>query len=120
MNIFDDDIKRLTLEDYIWLVFAILVFMNIYGDNLQKEFLRSNDKKLDKKANYIFLFVLIVGFFIYVYFFYRNYRAFLKASDEEKGLFLIKLSGSALLIGGSLCLIYFQYKHNDFVGTPGI
>lgn len=120
MNIFDDDIKRLDLEDYIWVIFAILAFFNIYGDNLQKEFLKTNDKKYEKRANNIFLLVLVIGFFIYVYFFYRNYRVFLKTRDEDKGLFIIKLIGSALLISGSICLIYFQYKQNDFIGTPGI
>jgi len=120
MNIFDDDIKRLDLEDYIWFVFAILAFLNIYGDKLQKEFLVSKNKNYEISANNIFLFVLIIGFFIYLYFFYRNYRIFLKTKDEDKGIFLIKLLGSALLISGSICLIYFQYKQTDFIGTPGI
>ena len=68
----------------------------------------------------VFLFVLIIGFIIYLYFLYRNYRIFLKTKDEEKGLFIIKLIGSALLLSGSICLIYFQYKQTDFIGTPGI
>ena len=120
MNIFDDDIKRLNFEDYIWFLFAILSFLNIYGDYFQKEFLKSNNKNYENKANDIFLFVLIIGFFIYLYFLYRNYRIFLKTNDEDKGFFLIKLIGSALLISGSICLIYFQYKQKDFIGTPGI
>ena len=120
MNIFDYDIKRLNFEDYIWIIFAVLAFFNIYGDNLQKEFLKTNDKNYEKKANDVFLLVLIVGFFIYLYFFYRNYRIFLKTKEEDKRLFIIKLIGSALLISGSMCLIYFQYKQTDFIGTPGI
>lgn len=120
MNIFEDDIKRLNFEDYIWIIFAVLSFLNIYGDNLQKEFLITNNKSYENKANDVFLFVLIIGFFIYLYFLYRNYRIFLQTRDEEKGLFLIKLMGSALLLSGSICLIYFQYKQTDFIGTPGI
>jgi len=120
MSIFEDDIKRLTFEDYIWIVFAILSFLNIYGDNLQKEFLISNNKNYEKRANDVFLFVLIIGFIIYLYFLYRNYRIYLNTKDSEKGLFIIKLIGSALLLSGSICLIYFQYKQTDFIGTPGI
>lgn len=120
MGIFEDDIKRLNFEDYIWILFAILSFINIYGDNLQKEFLKTNNKVCEKKANDTFLLVLIIGFFIYLYFFYRNYRIFLKTKEEEKGLFIVKLIGSALLISGAVCLIYFQYKQTDFIGTPGI
>ena len=111
---------QFNFEDYIWLIFAILAFLNIYGDKLQKEFLISKDEKCEKKANDVFLFVLIIGFFIYLYFFYRNYKIFLTMNDKDKNLFLVKLIGSALLISGSICLIYFQYKQTDFVGTPGI
>lgn len=120
MDIFEDDIKRLNFENYIWIVFAILAFLNIFGDNLQKKFIRTNNKELEDKANSIFLFVLIVSFIIYIYFFYRNYRAFLRISEEEKGLFLVKLTGSALLIAGILALIYFQVNQKDFIGTPAI
>ena len=55
-----------------------------------------------------------------IYFFIRNYKAFEKANDNEKKLFAIKLLGSALLISGVICLIYFQFKQVDFVGTPVI
>ena len=120
MSIFDDDIKRLNLEDYIWFIFAILVFLNIFGDNLEKEFIKTNNKEYKNKSNSVFLFVLIVVFIIYIYFFYRNYRAFIKVSDEEKGLYLIKLIGSSLLIGGAICLIYFQLNQTNFIGTPAI
>ena len=120
MSIFNDDIKRLNFEDYIWIIFAILSFINIYGDYLQKEFLKTNDKNYEKNANNVFLLVLIIGFFIYLYFIYRNYRIFLNTNHKDKGLFIIKLIGSALLISGSICLIYFQYKQTDFIGTPSI
>ena len=120
MSIFDDDIKRLDFEDYIWFIFAILAFFNIFGDNLQKKFLRSNDKYYENKANEVYIFVTVVILIIYIYFFYRNYKAFKKVKQEDKGMYLIKLIGSALLIGGIICLLYFQYNQSDFIGTPAI
>ena len=120
MSIFDDDISRLNLEDYIWIVFAILAFLNIFGDNLLKKFIKSNNKNYENRANEIFLFTLIISFIIYIYFFYRNYVFYVKANNEEKSLLLIKLIGSALLLGGSICVAYFQIKQSDFVGTPAI
>lgn len=120
MSMFDDDIKRLNFEDYIWIVFAILAFLNIFGDNLQKIFIRTNYSEFEDKANNVFLFTLIISFIIYIYFFYRNYRAFLKVSNNEKSIFLVKLIGSSLLIGGVICLIYFQANQTNFIGTPAI
>ena len=120
MSIFDDDLKRLNLEDYIWIVFAILAFLNIVGDNLEKCFIRTNKKIYSDKASDIFMFILIISLIIYIYFFYRNYVFYIKANEKEKENLLIKLIGSSLLIGGVLCLIYFQYNQRDFIGTPAI
>lgn len=118
MSIFDDDLGRLNLEDYIWVIFIGLSILNIFGDKYQKEFLKNNDKDSESVANKIFLFVLFVSFLIYIYFFVRNVNAFNRANDEEKELLSIKVFGSILFVVGIVCLIYFQSKQTNFIGTP--
>ena len=115
-----DQIKRLRFEDILWLIFVFLAFINIYGDELQIKFLNTNNKNLEKKANDAFTFTLIVTFFIYIYFFLRNYNAFKNVSAKQKSLLTIKVLGSALLIAGIICLIYFQRKNSTFIGSPSI
>lgn len=118
MDIFNNDLDRLNFEDFIWIIFIGLALLNIVGDHLLKEFIKYNNQNDESRANNIFLFVLIVTFFIYLYFFIRNFNALNKASEEEKNVFSIKLLGSAFLIAGVICLIYFQSKQVDFIGTP--
>ena len=120
MDIFNNEIDRLNFEDFIWIIFIGLILLNILGDNFQKEFLKENIKEKEIKANNIFLFVLVVTFFIYLYFFIRNFSAFEKANDENKSLFFIKLLGSSFFIAGIICLIYFQSKQSSFIGTPAL
>ena len=43
-----------------------------------------------------------------------------KSSEKEKSLYTIKLLGSSLLIGGIVCLIYFQVNQENFIGSPGL
>ncbi len=118
-NIFEE-IKRLNFEDFLWIVFIFLSIMNIYGDYNEKEFLKTNRKSFKDSANSIFELTIIVTFLIYIYFFVRNYNALEKATEEQKNLYAIKLLGSSLLIAGVLCLLYFQRKQRDFVGSPAI
>jgi hypothetical protein len=115
-----EELKRLKFEDYIYLLFAFLAFINIYGDDLQKKFLNTNDTNLEKKSNEVFTLTLTITFFIYIYFFIRNYKAFKNASSENKNLFTVKVLGSSFLIAGVLCLIYFQKKNQTFIGTPSL
>lgn len=116
----DSKINRLKFENILWLIFAIICIMNIYGDNDEIEYLETNDKSYEKKSNEIFKFTLMVTLFIYIYFFLRNLKAYEQATVEEKNLYLIKLLGSSFLIAGVLCLIYFQENETSFVGSPAL
>ena len=120
MNILDDDLTRLNLEDILFIILIVAIIFNICGDQCQKNYIKNNDKNLENRANKFYLTALIITIVIYFYFLYRNYNAYKKSSYEDKKLFEIKLLGSALLIGGALCLIYFQVNESDFIGTPAI
>lgn len=118
MDIFNNDFDRLNFEDFIWIIYIGLALLSIFGDKLQKEFLIEADKAKEKESNNIFLFILVVTFFIYLYFFVRNLYDLEKADSDVKELFSIKLLGSSFFIAGIICLIYFQSKQTNFVGTP--
>lgn len=115
-----EEINRLNFEDFLWLLFAVLCFANIYGDYNEKEYLNTNLNIFKNNSNKIFEFTLIITFLIYCYFFLRNYEAYKQASAAEKKLYYIKVLGSALLISGILCLIYFQTKQASFIGSPSL
>lgn len=115
-----DEIGRLNFEDLLWILFIILSLSNIYGDYEEKEYLKTNNYKYKNTSNHIFEITLILTFFIYIYFFTRNYKAYEKESEEDKQLYSIKLLGSLFLIIGILCLIYFQTNQKSFVGSPAL
>lgn len=114
------EIKRLNFENFLWIVFAILAFANISGDNNEIEFLKTNNENFKNKSNHIFEITLLITILIYFYFFIRNYNAYKKATEQEKKLYMIKLIGSSLLIAGVICLIYFQMKQTSFTGSPAL
>ena len=118
MSIFDDDLKRLNFENFIWVVFIGLSIFDIVGDEYLKKFIITNDKKDELVANKIFLIILFISFFIYLYFLIRNVNAYERASVEEKSLLSVKVFGSIFFLVGVICLIYFQYNQTDFIGTP--
>lgn len=68
MNILNNDIEKLNFENIIWIIFIVLAIPNIFGDNLLKDFIVTNDKSEESCANKIFLFVLVISLFIYIYF----------------------------------------------------
>jgi hypothetical protein len=115
----NNEIKRLNIEDFIWIVFAILCIINIIGDYNEKEYIKLNNKYYKNNADKIFTFTLTITLLIYLYFFIRNYYVLEKATDKKR-LYEIKVLGSILLIIGIICLLYFQKKQTSFEGSPAL
>lgn len=118
MKTIEEEINRLNFEDWLFIIVIILTILNIYGDQIQKQYIKTNNKDYLTKSTCIFLFVLIVSSFIYLYFVKRNYNIYKNASPNEKKVLSIKLLGSVLLYIGILLLIYFQIKDSNFIGAP--
>lgn len=39
---FINEINRLNFEDFIWITFAVISLLNVFGDFNEKEFLKTN------------------------------------------------------------------------------
>ena len=99
-------IERLTVENYIWAIYIVIAFLNIYGDELVKKNLRFNDEVANKKALNLFRKIIIANIVIYLYFLGRNYIELKENNYDKKHL--IRFIGSILVFVGTLCFFYFQ------------
>ena len=110
----NNEILRLNFEDFLWLIFVILSFLNIRGDCDDKKYIVNNCVFCKDEANHIFTFTLTVTLIIYFYFFVRNYKRYQMADPRQKEVYLVKVYGSLFLIVGVFCLLYFQKKQIYF------
>ncbi len=108
MNEQTEIIKRLTFENYIWIIYIIIAIGNIIGDELIKKAFTENDIQADKLAKKIFNFSLIITIIIYLYFLNRNYQDYQNHHNEKA--YKARFLGSILMISGILCFLYFQLK----------
>ncbi len=115
-----NSLNRLKFEDFLLVLFIILSLLNIYGNQNEKEYLKTKNTTYKNNANNIFKFTILITIFIYSYFFIRNYHSYRMAKEHEKHTFIIKLLGSSFLIAGAVCLLYFQSRESSFSGSPAI
>ena len=100
-NELNDKLKQLKIEDFIWVIYIVIIFMSWYANNLERKYFIYNDevsKDKYRKTMILIFFILIV---IYLYFFKDSYDDYskLKACDSEKKKNLVTLSLiSSLLI----------------------
>ncbi len=115
---FEQELKELNIEDFLSAIFIVLGILSIYGDQIQKKYIRTKNYEYQKKADNIFDFVLIATFFLYIFFLYRNYKNYENAREDRKYIFKVRLLGSCFFIVGALCTIYFRLENKKYVGVP--
>lgn len=110
------NLRRLNFEDMIWITYAVVCFINIYGNRQSKNYFITGNEYYKDNSNRIFEVTFIIVFFIYSYFLLRNYNDYKNASMEEKQLYFIRFLGAVFLVSAAICLIYFQTKQLEHVG----
>ena len=114
------EINRLYFEDILWFIFIGLSILNIVSNNLQKEYVITEEQLYENKVNNISIKVLTTLVFVYLYFFIRNINMY-KNKDNPTDIDLVKVIGSLLFVIGAICLLYFQVNSDDnFIGGPAI
>lgn len=112
------DLKEVTINEWIWIIFVILSLANIYGDELEKQSLQEKECR-DKNARKIFLITASIALIIYLYFAIHSYSKLKKMQFENKNTEIqeINLLGNCLVFLGALTLIYSNIKNKNETTT---
>ena len=101
------EIVDVTINEWIWIIFAILSLANVYGDELELTTLRK-ELKHNNKSRKIFLTTASIALLIYFYFVINSYNKLkkLKKENKNKNLQELNLTGNSLVFIGAVILIY--------------
>lgn len=111
-NNFYQKYKDLKIEDFIWLIYFLILFGNLYSNKLEEDNLLNKNKTDSKTISLINLTILIIVFLIYLYFFYRSYRdyknSFYSENERKKQLNALVLVASILFLIAGFISIYVE------------
>ena len=106
----NNKIKEIETDELIWIIFIILSIINIYGDELHKKSLTTNNQK-SNIAKQIFLLTAISSLLIYFYFLSNSYKELQNTDNLE--LQKTKITGIILIIIGNILIIYFNINEKE-------
>jgi len=106
------ELREVTINEWIWIVFVILSLANIYGDELEKSSLQE-ELTHNNTARKIFLTTASVALIIYFYFAIHSYNKLkiLREQNKDTKLQEINLLGNSLVFIGACILIYFNIQN---------
>ncbi len=120
-----ETLKRINIEDYIWIIYLFLVGYNLYSNYLEKKFLISKDKYLYNKFHSINTTVSFIALIIFIYFLIIAYEDLNKlninSKEDEKKFKTLTFIASLLFVIGSAISLYVVAKSPDLDNeTPAI
>lgn len=113
----EDKLKQLKIEDFIWVVYILIIFLSWYSNNLERKYYIYNDLESKNKYRKIIIFIFSILIIIYLYFLKDSYNDLqnLNNNDSEKTRNLIFLSfiGSLLVVISGFIFFYIAVNDED-------
>ena len=110
-------LKQLKIEDFIWLIYIVIIFMSWYSNNFERRYIIYNDLKSKEKYRKIIIFIFAILVVIYIYFCKDSYED-LKSlkpydSDVKKQLTLLSFIASLLIVTSGIIYLFIAIKDED-------
>ena len=105
----EDRLKKIDIENYIWVIYIGIIILSWYANSKEKRYLIYNDIKSKKEYQNLMIFIFIILLIVYYYFTKDSYNDIRNLNEEDsikkKNLTYISFIGSLLiLISGMLFL----------------
>lgn len=110
-------LKQLKIEDFIWLIYIVIIFMSWYSNNFERRYIIYNDLKSKEKYRKIIIFIFAILVIIYIYLCKDSYED-LKSlkpydSDVKKQLTLLSFIASLLIVTSGIIYLFIAIKDED-------
>lgn len=117
MNEKREILKKLKVEEDIWLIYLLIIGLSFYSNSVERKYYINNDLEAKEKYRKINILIFLIALLIYIYFFNDSYNDIknLSSSDSYDKRFFNKASFTAstlILISGAILLFIAIYDEN--------
>lgn len=116
-NEVNEKLKELKIEDFIWLIYIIIIFMSWYSNYLERKYFIYNDTNSKEQYRKIIITIFSILIIVYIYFLISSYNDLknIKENDDDKKKILLFLSfiGSLLILISGFIFLYIAIKDEN-------
>lgn len=114
MNEPEDILRKIKIEEYIWVVYLVIIGLSFYSNYIEKIYYTTNNICTKEKYRKLTILIFSIALLVYIYFFVDGYQDFKKLNncDSPRKIFFNKASLTAstlILISGIIFLIIAIY-----------
>lgn len=112
-----DRLKQLNIEDFIWIIYLIIIFLSYYSNHFERDFLINNNLISKEKYRRIIIIIFSILLVVYVYFLQDAIKSLknIKVTDSNKKRYLVLLSfiGSFFIAASGVIFLYIAFSDQD-------
>ena len=109
-----DKLKQIKIENYIWIIYIIIIGISYYSNFLEKDYFINNNIESKEKYRESLIVIFSILLIIYLYFTVDAYKSVLSLkendSKEKKDLVTLSFIGSFLILISGIIFLYVAYK----------
>jgi len=113
----EDRLKDLKIEDFIWIIYLIIIFMSYYSNSLERKYFLYNDINSRDKYRKILISIFSILVVVYLYFLKDSYNDVINLKDDDsvrkKRLVYLSFIGSLLIAISGFIFLYIAYSDED-------
>ncbi len=110
-------INQINIENFIWIIYIVIIFMSWYSNFLEKKYFIYNDLNSKEKYRKIIIGIFVVLVVIYFYSFKSSYNDLknlnLCDSNKKKNLTFIAMIASLLILISGILYLYIAISDED-------
>lgn len=110
-------LKKIQTEEYIWIVYLVIIGLSFYANNIEKKYYQYNDLKAKEKYRRLSILIFTIALVVYIYFFQDSYRDVknLKPWDSYSKRFFnnANLTASTLILIAGVILLFVAIFDTD-------
>ena len=106
--------KEIDLEDYIFIIYYIIITLSIYANKIEREYLITKDIEFREKYRHLLYIIFGTANVIYLYYAIFSYQE-VKNNNNSKDKYLFELSffASFLILISGIIYLYIIYQDKE-------
>lgn len=117
MESIEERLQEIKIEDYIWVIYIIIIILSWYANSKEEDYLINSNNKSKEEYRNIMIFIFDVLVIIYFYFTKDSYNGVknLRNTDTEKKKYLTYASfiGSLLILISGVIFLFIAISDED-------
>lgn len=111
----EDRLKQINTENFIFYMYFGIIFLSLYANKLEKNYLLYKDNKSKEQYRNIMILIFSIAVSVYIYYAYDSYKSIqdINQSDEIKYFNNLSLLASTLVLISGFIFLYIAYNDKD-------